>query len=337
MVSATEIRTPPAATPPRRRRRGMRTLSGRDKVVIAVLLGVPLLVDLVFIWLPALATIALSFTKWNGIGGVKLSACKKSLIPGLPQRSGCLFGLQNYHQAFNSGVTPDFRPAVEHNAIWLLVFITIATPLGMLFAVVIDRGIKGSRIYQSVLFLPVMLSLALIGIIWELIYSQNFGLVNTIIGRNGQNNAIDWLGNPHLNLWAVLVEATWRQAGYVMVLYLAGLKAVDPTLREAALVDGSNSWQTFWRVVFPVMRPINIIVLVVTVIESLRAFDLVYITSKSNVLPGLELLSISITQNIVGETTRIGFGSSLGVVLLVISLVPISIFLYQTFRAEEKR
>ena len=86
----------------------MRTLSGRDKVVIAVLLGVPLFVDLLFIWLPALATIALSFTKWNGIGGVKLSACKKSLIPGLPQRSGCLFGLQNYHQAFNSGITPDF-------------------------------------------------------------------------------------------------------------------------------------------------------------------------------------------------------------------------------------
>ena len=315
----------------------MRTLSRRDKVVVAVLLGVPLLVDLVFIWLPALATVALSFTKWNGIGGVKLAACKPSLIPGLPQRSGCLFGLQNYHQAFNSGVTPDFRPAVEHNAIWLLVFIFIATPLGMLFAVVIDRGIKGSRIYQSVLFLPVMLSLALIGIIWELIYSQNFGLINTVIGRNGQNNAIDWLGNPHLNLWAVLVEATWRQAGYVMVLYLAGLKAVDPTLREAALVDGSNAWQTFWRVVFPVMRPINIIVLVVTVIESLRAFDLVYITSKGNVLPGLELLSVSVTQNIVGETQRIGFGSALGVVLLVISLVPISIFLYQNFRVEEKR
>jgi multiple sugar transport system permease protein len=86
-----------------------------------------------------------------------------------------------------------------------------------------------------------------------------------------------------------------------------------------------------------VMRPINIVILVVTVIESLRAFDLVYITSKGNPLRGLELLSVLVTQNIVGETQRIGFGSTLGVVLLVISLVPITAFLYQTFRREDER
>jgi multiple sugar transport system permease protein len=206
----------------------------------------------------------------------------------------------------------------------------------MLFAVILDRGIRGSRIYQSVLFLPVMLSLALIGILWEFVYSPDVGLINTVIGHNHPDNLISWLGNPHLNLWAILVEASWRQAGYVMILYLAGLKAVDPGLREAALVDGANTWQTFWRVVFPVLRPINVVILVVTVIESLRAFDLVYITSKGNPLRGLELLSISVTQNIVGETQRIGFGSTLGVVLLVISLVPISIFLYQVFRREER-
>jgi ABC-type sugar transport system permease subunit len=187
-----------------------------------------------------------------------------------------------------------------------------------------------------VLFLPVMLSLALIGIIWEFIYSGNYGLINTVIGRNHDNNLISWLGDPHLNLWALLVEASWRQAGYVMVLYLAGLKAVDPVLREASLMDGANPWQTFWRVVFPAMRPINIVVLVVTVIESLRAFDLVYITSNGNPLRGLELLSLAVTQNIVGETQRIGFGSTLGVILLLISLVPISIFLYQAFRREER-
>jgi ABC-type sugar transport system permease subunit len=225
---------------------------------------------------------------------------------------------------------------VQHNAIWLGVFIVIATPLGMLFAVILDRGIRGSRIYQSLLFLPVMLSLALIGIIWELIYSPNLGLINTVLHHNQNDNVIDWLGNPHLNLWALLVEASWRQAPYVMILYLAGLKAVDPSLREAATVDGATGWQTFWRVIFPAMRPINIVVLVVTVIESLRAFDLVYITSGGNPLRGLELLSVAVTQNIVGETQRIGFGSTLGVILLVISLVPISIFLWQAFRREEQ-
>ena len=310
-------------------------LTRRDKIVAAAMLGIPLLLDLAFVWFPALASVFLSFTKWTGVGSITLKSCADiPSAPGIPQ-PGCLNGVQNYVQAFTN--YPDFWPAVQHNAIWLGVFIVIATPLGMLFAVILDRGIRGTRVYQSLLFLPVMLSLALIGIIWELIYSPNFGLINTVIGHNHNDNLIDWLGNPHLNLWALLVEASWRQAPYVMVLYLAGLKAVDPALREAALMDGANAWQTFWRVVFPTMRPINIVVLVVTVIESLRAFDLVYITSNGNPLRGLELLSVLVTQNIVGETQRIGFGSTLGVVLLVISLVPITIFLYQAFRREEQR
>lgn len=323
----------PAAAPARRRRRS-RTLTRRDKVVAAAMLGLPLLLDLAFIWFPALASVFLSFTKWTGVGGIHLKSCLDfPSVPGIPQ-PGCLYGVQNYHQAFTN--YPDFWPAVQHNGIWLGVFLVVATPLGMLFAVILDRGIRGSRFYQSTLFLPVMLSLALIGIIWELIYSPNYGLINTVLGHNHNDNLIDWLGNPRLNLWALLVEASWRQAPYVMILYLAGLKAVDPSLREAAKVDGANAWQTFWRVVFPAMRPINIVVLVVTVIESLRAFDLVYITSNGNPLRGLELLSVAVTQNIVGETQRIGFGSTLGVVLLVISLVPISIFLWQAFRREEQ-
>ena len=330
MSSATDTQVPAAAPVKARRRRGLRRLSGRDRVVVALLLGIPLLLDLAFVWFPALATVFLSFTKWNGVGSLHTKTC----LPNVPSilNNGCLYGIQNYHQAVT--IYPEFWPAVRHNLIWLAVFVLFATPLGMLFAVLIDRGIKGSRMYQSILFLPVMLSLALIGIIWEFMYSQNLGLINTVIGRNGNSNAIDWLGNPHLNLWAVLVEATWRQAGYVMVLYLAGLKAVDPTLREAAVVDGANAWQTFWRVVFPVMRPINVVIMVVTVIESLRAFDLVYITNKG--INGLELLSVLVTSNIVGETQRVGFGSALGVVLLVISLVPICIFLFQTFRRESR-
>lgn len=333
-VDTAKPTSPPAAPPRRRRWKGARALSTRDKWVAAALLGIPLLLDLAFVWFPALASVLLSFTKWTGVGSIHLQACKNTAaLPGIPQ-PGCVYGVQNYQQAFN--VYPDFWPAVRHNAIWLMVFILVATPLGMLFAVLIDRGIRGSRIYQSVLFLPVMLSLALIGIIWELIYSPNYGLINSVLGRTGNDNLIDWLGNPRLNLWAILVEAVWKQAGYVMILYLAGLKAFDPSLREAAVIDGANAWQTFWRVTFPVLRPINIVVLVVTVIESLRAFDLVYITAKGNPLKGLELLSIAVTQNIVGETQRIGFGSTLGVILLVISLVPISIFLYQVFRKERR-
>ena len=132
----------------------------------------------------------------------------------------------------------------------------------------------------------------------------------------------------------MLVAASWRHVGYVMVLYLAGLKSVDPTLREAAAIDGANARQTFFRVIFPVMRPINVVIVVVTVIESLRAFDIVYIINQGK--NGLELLSVLITNASIGEASLLGFGSAIAVVLLVVSLVPITIFLTRMTRADQQ-
>ena len=137
----------------------------------------------------------------------------------------------------------------------------------MFLAVLLDKNIRGTRVYQSALYMPVVLSLAIVGFIWILIYAPEQGLLNNLLGRTEQGNQISWLGDPSINLWAVLVAATWRQVGYVMVLYLAGLKGVDPSLREAASIDGADERQTFFRVVFPVMKPINIVILVITVIE----------------------------------------------------------------------
>src|SRR4030095_1465127 len=112
---------------------------------------------------------------------------------------------------------------------------------------------------------------------------------------------------PKINIWAILVAAVWRHTGYVMILYLAGLKSVDPALKEAALIDGANERQSFFKVIFPTLRPINIIVLVITVIEALRAFDIVYAINAGR--NGLELLSVLGTANIIGEGSRSRFGS----------------------------
>jgi ABC-type sugar transport system permease subunit len=136
-----------------------------------------------------------------------------------------------------------------------------------------------------------------------------------------------------VNLWAALVAATWRHAGYIMVLYLAGLKGVDPSLREAAAVDGASASQTFFRVVFPAMKPINIVVVVITIIEALRAFDIVYIINRGT--NGLELVGALVVQNLVGEGQVIGIGSALAVMLLVVSLVPITIYLSRVFGSED--
>ncbi|GII01956.1 carbohydrate ABC transporter permease [Planobispora takensis] len=166
-----------------------------------------------------------------------------------------------------------------------------------------------------------------LGFIAQLVYSQDYGVLNAVTGMN-----TDWLGDPSINIWVVMVAAAWRHVGYVMIIYLAGLKAVDPALKEAAAIDGANERQAFFRVVFPVLRPINVIVLVITVIEALRAFDIVYAINKGR--NGLELLSVLVTENIVGETSRIGFGSAIAVVLLVISMGFIVTYLTQVFKEE---
>jgi multiple sugar transport system permease protein/raffinose/stachyose/melibiose transport system permease protein len=162
-------------------------------------------------------------------------------------------------------------------------------------------------------------------------YARTEGLVNNLPRLVGlKAGTTDWFGDSSVNLWAALVAATWRHSGYIMVLYLAGLKGIDPSLKEAAAIDGATASQSFFRVVFPAMRPINIVVVVITIIEALRAFDIVYVINRGT--NGLELVSALIIQNLVGEGQVIGVGSALAVILLVISLVPITYYLARTFR-----
>ncbi|MEW2143487.1 sugar ABC transporter permease [Micromonospora vinacea] len=309
LIQADRAVPPPATTTSTGgRRRRLRLLSRTDRVVITLMVLVPLLLVTGFVWLPAAATVLLSGTNWDGIG---------------PLNEIEFVGARNYSDVVN--IYPPFVPAVQHNLLWLAALFVVATPFGMFLAVLLDKELRGSRFYQTALYLPVVLSLALIGFVWQLLYSRDQGLINAVFGSN-----IDWYGDSNVNIWAVMVASGWRHVGYIMLLYLAGLKGVDPSLREAAAVDGASESRTFFRVVFPVMRPINIIVLVVTVIESLRAFDLVWVVNKGR--NGLELISALVTQNVVGEASRIGFGSALATIMLVVSLVFITIYLATVMR-----
>jgi multiple sugar transport system permease protein len=306
---------PPSSGPsdPGGRRSGrVHRLRGSDRLVVTLMVVIPTALVLWLVWFPAVATVVLSFSSWNGIGGLDTITW---------------VGTQNYVNVLTS--YPPFTPAIEHNVLWLAVLFLVATPFGMFLAVLLDKELKGSRFYQTAIYLPVVLSLALVGFIWQLFYSQSQGLLNRVLGTD-----IDWYGDPDINIWAVLVAASWRHVGYIMLLYLAGLKGVDPSLREAAAMDGANEVKTFFRVVFPVLRPINIIVGVITVIEALRAFDIVWVVNKGR--NGLELISALVTQNVVGEASRIGFGSALATIMLAISLVFITIYLATVMRGEER-
>ncbi|MET7695989.1 sugar ABC transporter permease, partial [Streptomyces sp. NPDC005483] len=293
-----------------------RLLTRRDRLTLGFMAGVPTVLHVALVWVTALASIALAFTSWDGIGFDSIK----------------WVGLDNFKQLFTDN--PQFWPAVEHNIIWFVVLILIPTPFGLFLAVQLDKNIRFSRVYQTAFFLPVVVSLAVTGFVWQLVYNPDTGLINSLIGANKPGHYIDWIGDPHLNLWAVLIAASWRHTGYMMILYLAGLKGVDPSLREASSLDGANEWQTFKNVIFPTLRPTNTVVLVVTIIEALRAFDLVFVFNKG--AQGTELLSILITNNIIGESSRIGYGSAIAVVLLVISLAVIIPYLIATFRKERR-
>jgi multiple sugar transport system permease protein len=291
-----------------RRRRGGGTrdlghLTGTDRIVITLMWVIPTILVVGLVWLPALASVALSFARWEGLGGLETIEW---------------IGVENYVNVFTN--YPPFWPAIQNNALLLVFLFLVPTVFGIFLAVLIDRELRGSRFYQTSYFLPVVLSLALVGFIWQLLYSKDQGLINAVLGTD-----VDWYGDPSINFYAVLVAVGWKQAGYIMLIYLAGLKGVDPSLREAAKVDGATEWQTFFRVVFPVMLPINIIVLVITVIDSLRLFDLVWVINKGR--NGLELISALVTQNIVGEASRIGFGSAMATIMLVISTIFIIVYL----------
>lgn len=310
-VRAVRPEVPGRGAPPALKGRRGRRLGPADRLTVVVFVVVPSAMVLGLIWLPAISSVFLSFTDWNGIGAFT---------------SDNIIGITNYQNVFTN--YPPFWPAIQHNVIWLAVMFLVAAPLGMFLAVLLDKEMRGSRVYQTALYMPVVLSLALIGFIWQLIFSQDQGLLNVVTGSE-----IDWFGDQRYNLWAALVATCWRQVGYIMLLYLAGLKAVDASLREAAAIDGATEVQTFFRVIFPVLRPINLIIFVVSFIESLRAFDLVWIINKGR--NGLELISTLVTQNVVGEALRIGFGSALATVMLVISSVFIVIYVRVAMKEEK--
>jgi len=285
--------------------------SVREKWTIALMLGLPALIVIGLVWIPTIFTVILSFARWDGIGGT-------SSIEWI--------GTQNYVDAVQA--YPPFQQALHNNVLWLVFLFLVPTVIGILLAILLDKNLKGSRLYQSIFYIPVVLSMALIGFIWQLIYSTEGGVLNSLLGAD-----VDRLGDPDINIWAVMVAAGWRHTGYIMLLYLAGLKAIDPSVREAAVMDGAGPIRTFFSVIFPLMKNTNLLIVVITVIEALRAFDLVWVINRGR--NGLELISALVTANVVGEAGRIGFGSALATVMLLISLVFIALYLAIVLRSKD--
>lgn len=304
--------------------------SNSDRAWLALFAGVPATLHIALVWVPALLTVVLSFTAWDNLA--PLSAIE-------------WVGKLNYEQVFTI-FENDLAGALFNNLV-LIVWLTVCSAIGMLFAYLLDKNVRGSRIYQSIYYFPVVLSLAVVGFIWKsTMFSRDRGLLNNV----WPGAPIDWVGDgkklfdvslPFLdqplglsrNFAALLVAMAWRHIGYVMVIYLAGLKAVDPNLREAAAIDGCNEWQAFRHVVFPTLKPINVVVAVITVIEAMRAYDIVAALNEQR---GTDVMATLVTRSLLGEGSgRVGFGSAYGTIFLLLCVGFIIWYVVNNFRERE--
>jgi len=305
-VTATAVETPVAAAP----RRG----SGGRRVpkVVWLFLLVPAAVEIAMVFWPALNSFYLSLTKWNGLGAAEP------------------VGLTNFRDLFSDEV---FRGALKNNVIWAIGFGGLSVLGGLALAVTLNRPRRGIGLYRSAIYLPMVFSLAVTGLFWRVQYQPD-GTINTLLGAVGLSGLErQWLADPTTALYAVLVAAVWRQVGYVMVLYLAGLKSTDPTLDDAAAVDGAGAWQRFRFVTWPQLRGVNTVVFAVTVIDSLRTFDIVWAMTQGGPYHSSELLSTYMFQQ--GFTfLNLGYASAIAVVIFALAIIFIITYLVRATKEE---
>jgi multiple sugar transport system permease protein/raffinose/stachyose/melibiose transport system permease protein len=227
-----------------------------------------------------------------------------------------------------------FRTALRNTVIWLVLFGGLSVLGGLGLALLLDKPRKGIGIYRAIFFLPVVFSMVVTALVWRMIFQPD-GVVNGLLAAVGlEDQARIWLGEPETALYALIVPALWRQVGYIMVLFLAGLKTVDPLLHEAAKVDGATAFERFRHVTLPQLRPITTVVLAVTVIDALRSFDIVWALTKGGPYHSSELLSTyQFSTGLLGS--QLGYGSALAVVIFLLTVGTIVVYLVRSLRDEE--
>ncbi len=289
-------------------------------------MGIPLLLYLFWVIGPTLYTMYLSFTEWDG------------LSPPV------FIGLGNFRLLFDD---PVFIKSLMNNLKWLAIFMVIPIVLGLALAFILNKEIRGEKFFKAAIYSPMILSGAVIGLIWSWIYDPAGGLLNTtlsVVGLKGLIAALlglsegsnpGWLSDPGLVLYCIIAAEVWRHTGYVMILYLTGLKGIPLDVIEAARVDGATGWKLFLHVLLPLLKPSTIIVIVVTIIGSLRAFDMVNIMTQggpfnsSNVLANFMYIEAF-------KNYRMGYGAAIAVILFLIMFTFIVIYLREIMKSETR-
>lgn len=263
----------------------------------------------IFVLYPIVASFILSFYKWAGIG---------------PRE---FVGFRNYIEAFRDSLV---RLSFTNNAVYSIGIIIFGVFPGLVLAGLLARNIRGRLVFQTIYFIPRLLSMVIVSVVWGWIYNPNFGILNKLLRGIGLDRfAIGWLGHPDLALWAVIVAGGWTYFGFCMVIFLAALQNLDPSLEDAALIDGASSLQIFFKVILPQITHVVTMVLIYTVIDSFKVFDIIYVMTQGG--PG-ERTQIMATY-LYRESFRhnhFGYGATIAVLLTIFVLV-VSV-LFQRYR-----
>lgn len=291
-------------------------LQQRNVLWRIVLLGPTLLVFAVFVIWPLLDSFRYSVTDWNGF----------SSTPSF-------VGLDNFARIFTD---PEFLRALGNSAIWIVAALALPTLTGLALALLLNTGLRGSKIFKSIFYLPICLSAVVVGQIWIWIYQPGWGLLDTVLapllGVRRFNFA--WLAEPSTALGSVIVAWSWQQTGLAMVIFLAGLTSVPRDILEAAEIDGVRPWRQTLHIVLPMLRPATVVVVALSVISALKGFDILYIMTGGGPFHSSSTLAFFMYEESF-KKYRMGYGSAISVVLFLITLVIIVVYFRQLKKLEE--
>lgn len=288
-----------------------------ERVQAGLLLGPAVIIYAVFALYPMIDVVGLSFHKWNGLDPAKQ-----------------FVGVTNYVDIFTKD--PVFWGAFRNTIVWTALSVVFPPLVGLLLALGLNQPIFGRNSLRAIFYLPVIIAPIAVATMWRWMYDPFFGLFGQVLTQLGLQSWIqDWLGNRDLALYSAFIAHLWQSVGFSMVLFLAGLQGVNKSLVEAARIDGANRWNVFRFVTLPALRTTITIVLVLSIISSLKAFDIVYGLTGGGPAQSTQMLALwAFTQSM--QIFDFGRGSAISVVLLLITLAVVIPYLRWTQKREEE-
>jgi glucose/mannose transport system permease protein len=246
-------------------------------------------------------------------------------------------GLDNYTRLFTSDISDRFMHSVKNLAVFTIVFVIGTMLLGLLWAFLLDRGVRGEGIFRSVYLFPMAISFVACGVVWRWLLNSNTGEdaggLNWILGQLHLGFLENrWWTTPLWGMAAMAIPAIWQLSGYVMALYLAGFRGIPQETREAAMIDGASTWQMYRHVLFPQMTPVTLAALIIVMHMSMKTFDLIMSVSGPQWIT--EVPSIYIWQTLlINDYAKAAAISILLLLFVAIVIVP---YLRYTRRTEQR-